>query len=180
MRADARRNFDALVAAGRQMFTERGSDAAIEDIAKLAGVGVGTLYRHFPQRIDLVEAVYGSDIDDLAVLADTVAGDPDAWNALEDWLRAFVRYVELKRTFLTELQQAFEKNPGLRSRAREQLALAAGKVLARAQQAGLARGDLDATDLMQLVGGMCLSPTALPGQNVRLLSVVLAGIRQPR
>lgn len=178
MRADARRNVDKLVTAAREAFAERGSETSMEDVARRAGVGVGTLYRHFPKRIDLVEAVYAIDIDTLVAAAAAADTLTDAWQALTDWLYAYVRYVESKRTFLTELHEAFEKNPELRSVIRERVQGAAAKVLARAQESGAARRDVSAGDIMQLVGGMCMSATAVPGQNERLLSVVLAGVKQ--
>lgn len=179
MRADARRNLDKLVAAAGEAFAERGSETSMEDIARRAGVGVGTLYRHFPRRIDLVEAVYSIDIDLLVAAADTAGATEDAWHGLVDWLGAYVHYVERKRTFLTELHEAFEKNSALRSAARERVHGAAATVLGRAQAEGSARPDLSAEDLMHLVGGMCLSGASEPGRNERLLTVVLAGIARP-
>lgn len=177
MRADARRNYDRLVEAARVVFSARGSEASIEEIAKTADVGVGTLYRHFPRRIDLVEAVYLEDVDGLVAVADTVLVDLEPWAALVAWLGAFVRYAQAKRTFLTELHEAFEKNPDLALMSREKIAGAAGSVLKRAQAAGAARPDLDEGDLMQLVGGMCMARYATLPQNERLLTFVLDGIR---
>ncbi|HEX2904479.1 MAG TPA: TetR/AcrR family transcriptional regulator [Jatrophihabitans sp.] len=175
MRADARRNHDRLVTAARKVFAARGSEASMDEIAKAADVGVGTLYRHFPKRIDLVEAVYREDVDGLLTLARQAEGDP--WADLVAWLQAFVRYAESKRTFLTELHEAFEKNPDFVMASREKLASAAGLVLARAQQAGQARADIDHADLMQLVGGMCMARNASFAQNSRLLELVLDGVR---
>jgi AcrR family transcriptional regulator len=175
MRADARRNYERLVTAAREVFAARGSEASMDEIAKAADVGVGTLYRHFPKRIDLVEAVYREDVDGLAALADQGGGD--AWDGLVRWLQAFVRYAESKRTFLTELHEAFEKNPDFVMASREKLATATDKVLTRAQQAGAARDDIDHSDLMQLVGGMCMARNASFAQNSRLLELVLDGVR---
>ncbi|MDX6267642.1 MAG: hypothetical protein QOD70_2382 [Frankiales bacterium] len=176
MRADARRNYERLVTAAREVLTERGSEAAMEEIAKRADVGVGTLYRHFPRRIDLVEAVYREDVDGLVALAAEVA-DLGPWHGLVAWLEGFVKYAESKRTFLTELHEAFEKSPDLALVSRERIAGAAGAVLSRAQEAGVARRDLDQTDLMQLVGGMCMARNASFAQNTRLLTLVLDGIK---
>lgn len=175
MRADARRNYERLVTAAREVFAARGSEASMDEIAKAADVGVGTLYRHFPKRIDLVEAVYREDVDGLVALADRSDGDP--WADLDAWLRAFVRYAESKRTFLTELHEAFEKNPDFVMASREKLASATKKVLTRAQAAGVARDDIDQADLMQLVGGMCMARNASFAQNSRLLELVLDGVR---
>jgi AcrR family transcriptional regulator len=179
LRADARRNRERLVQVARAVFADRGSEASMEEIAKAADVGVGTLYRHFPRRIDLVEAVYRDDVDGLAALAEQVAVDSGPWEGLVTWLQAFVRYAQSKRTFLTELHEAFEKNPDFKLSSREKLATAASTVLQRAQQAGVARNDIDHSDLMQLVGGMCMARGSSLPQNERLLCLVLDGIRQP-
>ncbi len=177
LRADATRNRARLVETAREVFATRGSAATVDEIAKAAGVGVGTLYRHFPRRIDLVEAVYRDDVDELVALADELAGSPDAWAGLVRWLEGFVRYAESKRTLLTELHESFEKNPEIAVQLRDSIRAAAASVLARAQRAGAARADLDAADLMQLVGGMCMARGGTLEQNQRLLGFVLAGIR---
>ena len=176
MRADARRNYQRLLEAGREVLTERGSEASMEEIARRADVGVGTLYRHFPRRIDLVEAVYREDVDGLVELARTVNEKPDPWQGLVEWLIGFVKYGQSKRVFLTELHEAFEKNPDLALSSREKIGTAVSSVLRRAQQAGVARTDIDQADLMQLVGGMCMARNASFAQNERLLRLVLDGI----
>lgn len=178
MRADARRNYERLLAAGRTVLAARGSEASMEEIAKAADVGVGTLYRHFPRRIDLVEAVYREDVDGLAALAGQLAETAEPWEGLVEWLQAFVRYAQSKRVFLTELHEAFEKNPDFKLASRDKIATAAATVLRRAQQAGVARSDIDQDDLMQLVGGMCMARASALPQNERLLGLVLDGIRQ--
>ena len=175
LRADARRNHELLVEAARSAFASRGSEASLEEIARTAGVGVGTLYRHFPRRIDLVEAVYREDVDALVSQATTLAGSTDAWAGLQTWLVGFVQYAEAKRTLLTELHEAFEKNPAVS--AREKIAGAAGSVLGRAQAAGTARADITPAELMQLVGGMCMARGATSAGKERLLTYVLDGIR---
>jgi AcrR family transcriptional regulator len=176
MRADASRNRARLIEAARDVFAERGSATTVEEVAKAADVGVGTFYRHFPRRIDLVEAVYLEDVDGLVAHAEELSsGDP--WEGLVAWLQGFVRYAHAKRTFLTELHEAFEKNPDLALQSREKVADAAGTVLRRAQAAGVARPDLDQNDLMQLVGGMCMARTGTLEQNQRLLTLVLDGVR---
>ncbi len=177
LRSDARRNRDRLVEAAREVFTARGSEASIEEIAKKADVGVGTLYRHFPRRIDLVEAVYLEDVDGLVSLGAQVIEVAEPWDALVAWLEGFVRYAQAKRTFLTELHEAFEKNPDLALTSREKIRTALGTVLDRASRAGAVRPDLTKDDLMQLVGGMCMARSATLEQNERLLTVVLDGIR---
>src|SRR3984885_5766452 len=131
MRADARRNYERLVVAARDVFAKYGGEASMEAIAKQAGVGVGTLYRHFPKRIDIVEAVYRTDVDELVRAAEDAGVNLEPWPGLVSWLRAFVRYAQGKRTFLNELHEAFEKNPQLRVGSRERIDSAMSSVLAR-------------------------------------------------
>jgi AcrR family transcriptional regulator len=180
MRADARRNYDLLLEAARQVFAEQGGAASMEAIAKRAGVGVGTLYRHFPKRIDVVEALYREDVDVLVGAAERGISELGPWDALSDWLHAYVEYGRNKRTLLNELREAFEKNPDLKSASRERINEACERVLARAQQAGVARSDIVADDLMQLVPPLCTSPTMTTDQADRLIAMILDGLRPPQ
>lgn len=177
MRADALRNREALVSAARALLTTRGSEASMEEIAAAAGVGVGTLYRHFPRRLDLVEAVYREDVEALVALAAQVIDELPPWEALVAWLEGFLVYAHTKRTFLTELHEVVEKQPDLGIASREKIRAAVSLVLSRAQSAGVARDDVDGADVMQLVGGMCMARNGTIEQNERLLMLVLDGIR---
>jgi AcrR family transcriptional regulator len=176
MRADAKRNQERLIVAARAVFAQQGGSASMEAIAKEAGVGVGTLYRHFPKRIDVVEAVYRTDVDGLVAAADGVA-TLEPWEALRSWLRAFVVYARGKRTFLNELHEAFEKNPDLKSESRQRIEQALSAVLTRAQLAGEVRDDVSGGDLMQLLGTMCMSVTLTEEQGDRLMTMILDGLR---
>jgi AcrR family transcriptional regulator len=177
IRSDAQRNHDRLVVAAREVFSTQGSDASMEAIAHQAGVGAGTLYRHFPRRIDLVEAVYRNDVDELWLAAEKAVANHEPWEALVDWLDAFLRYSLGKRVFLTELREWLEKNPELRLSSRERVEQSFTLVLENAQRAGVARADIDGSDLMLLVGGMCTGPTLVRAQGERLLAMVLDGLR---
>jgi AcrR family transcriptional regulator len=177
MRADAKRNYELLVTAARKVFDQVGGGASMEAIAKEAGVGIGTLYRHFPKRIDVVEAVYVDDVGELETVARTVSDDLEPWPALVAWLEAFVRYAIGKKRFMNELHEAFEKDPALRSASRERIEGALSVVLTRAQEAGVVRSDVDAPDLMQLLGSMCMSATLTPDQSERLLVMIEDGLR---
>ena len=179
MRADAKRNYERLVAAARTVFAQQGGGASMESIAKEAGVGVGTLYRHFPKRIDVVEAVYREDVDELIDVAESVVVAMEPWPALVAWLEAFVLYASGKRRFLNELHEALEKNPDLRVAVRERIEGALSVVLTRAQEAGEVRMDIDGPDLMQLLGSMCMSATLTAGQSARLLAMIEDGLRPP-
>src|SRR3954468_17232232 len=108
-RADARRNYDKLIAAGREAFTERDSSASLEDIARRAGVGIGTLYRHFPTRADLIQAVYVEEVEALArSAAEHTGGNP--WDELVAWLDGFVGYMATKQALADELFAIAEHN----------------------------------------------------------------------
>jgi len=177
LRADARRNQEKLIEAARQVFANCGSDASMEAIAKQAGVGVGTLYRHFPKRVDVVEAIYRSDVDVLVNAAEEASEQAGPWAALAWWLEAFVRYSMNKKILLSELHEALAKDPQLKLASRTRIVAALAGVLERAQAAGVARDDVDAEDVMQLIGSMCLSATLSEPQARRLLGMVLDGLR---
>ena len=175
-RADARRNYERLVVAAREVFAQEGGGASMEAIARQAGVGVGTLYRHFPTRIDVVEAVYRTDVDTLVETADRVVAELEPWPAVVDFLEAFVRYAQGKRTFLNELHEAFERDPELRVRMFDRIQGACQLVIGRAQAAGVVRTDVDGKDVMQLVGPMCTNATLTEDQSMRLLGMILDGL----
>jgi AcrR family transcriptional regulator len=177
MRADARRNYELLVASAREVFAREGGGASMEAIARQAGVGVGTLYRHFPKRIDVVEAVYRTDVDTLVRTAEEAVADLEPWPAVVAFLEAFVRYAQGKRTFLNELREAFDKNPELRMNMLERVEGSMQLVIGRAQDAGVIRTDVSGHDVMQLVGPMCTNATLSEDQSVRLLTMILDGLR---
>jgi AcrR family transcriptional regulator len=177
LRADARRNYERLVVAAREVFAREGGGASMEAIARQAGVGVGTLYRHFPTRIDVVEAVYRTDVDTLVETADRVVAELEPWPAVVTFLEAFVRYAQGKRTFLNELHEAFERDPELRVRMLDRIQGACQLVIGRAQAAGAVRTDVDGKDVMQLVGPMCTNATLTEDQSMRLLGMILDGLR---
>jgi AcrR family transcriptional regulator len=176
-RSDAQRNHDRLVAAAREVFNRDGTGAAMEAVAREAGVGVGTLYRHFPTRIDLLEAVYRNDVDELVLAAEKAVANLEPWPAVVAFLEAFLDYAERKRTFLTELRDAFEKNPGLKSEIRRQIDRVADLVVERAQAAGAMRTDVSGAEVTQLVGPICTTATLSRDQSERLLRTILDGLK---
>ena len=179
MRADARRNYERLLAAAREVFAAEGDGASMEAVARKAEVGVGTLYRHFPKRIDLVEAVYTTDVDELVGAADESIATLEPWPSVVAFLEAFVRYAQSKRTFLNELREAFEAHPDLKLKSRDRIDEATERVIRRAQNAGVVRSDVDGADVTQLLGPMCTSPTITREQTARLLPMILEGLRTP-
>lgn len=173
-RADARRNYEKLLVAAREAFAEAGMAASLEDIARRAGVGIGTLYRHFPTRQDLFESVYVDEVEALCRTADELADLP-AWDALAAWLRRFVSYMATKRAIVEALNHksaVFGSGWKLVSEAGEPL-------LRRAQESGEARPDASFDDVIRLVGGVTMYPFADPAQLERVLTMALDGIRTP-
>src|SRR6476660_4822006 len=124
LRADARRNRDRLIAAAAAAFAEHGVNASLEDIARRAGVGIGTLYRHFPTREHLVEVVYRREVEGLVAAADELARDhaPDA--ALERWMQRFVDYIATKRGLAASLRILLSTNSTLFSDSSGKVSLA--------------------------------------------------------
>ena len=149
----------------------------MEAIAKRAGVGVGTLYRHFPNRLDIVEAVYETDVLELADAAQRVVAELEPWDAVVAFFDAFMRYAQTKQALLAELQQAFEKNPDLKSRARELINSSFDLVIDRAKDAGVVRDDVEGSDLTQLVSPICTNASVPPEQTRRLIGILLDGLR---
>jgi AcrR family transcriptional regulator len=175
-RADARRNYDRLIAAAREAFTEDDRSASLEDIARRAGVGIGTLYRHFPTRADLIEAVYVDEVEALARSAENVAGDPP-WDALITWLQGFVGYIATKQALADELFAIADHNAEVFSNCRAALSAAGEPLVERAQAAGEVRADANIDDVIRMVAAIAKMPAAEPGEIERVLSVALDGLR---
>ena len=177
LRADARRNRERLVAAARDVFAEQGVSASMEAIARKAGVGVGTLYRHFPTRLDVVEAVYEEDVQELTDAAQRAVSTLEPLPAVEAFFDSFLSYAQTKKTLLTELRQAFEKNPAMRSRNRERIDGSFDLVIERAKQAGVVRNDVNGSDITQLVSPICTNESLSTEQTKRLMGMILDGLR---
>jgi AcrR family transcriptional regulator len=176
MRSDARRNYEKLLAAGRAAFTEEGSSASLEEIARRAGVGIGTLYRHFPTRQALLEAVYVEEVDALCRSAADLA-DEEPWVALRAWLHRFVEYVNTKEALSEELFAYIGRDSDVFRRCHTLFYGAGEPLLQRAQEAGLVRTDTDITDVVRMVVGIAKMPSAPPDQIDRVLDMAIDGLR---
>jgi AcrR family transcriptional regulator len=174
-RADARRNYDQLIAAAREAFTERDRSASLEDIAGRAGVGIGTLYRHFPTRGDLIEAVYVEEVEALCRSAEDVRS-AEPWDALVGWLRRFVAYVATKQALAEELFAANRDAEVFKS-CRDALYGAGEPLVKRAQDAGAVRPDISIDEVVQMVGGIAKIQAVDAAGIDRILSVALDGLR---
>ena len=131
------------------------------------------------ENIDVVEAVYRDDVDQLVATADQAIAKFDPWPAVVAFLQAFARYAQGKRTFLSELHEAFDKHPDLKLRSKERIDDAMDRIIRRAQDAGVIRTDVNGAELMQLVSPMCVNATLSKDQNNRLLNMILDGLRHP-
>jgi AcrR family transcriptional regulator len=171
-RKDAARNYDALLAAAREAFAEHGAEASLEDIARRAGVGIGTLYRNFPTRRHLFESVYATEVNELCRAAAEVAGR-EPWEALTSWLRRFVDYTVTKRA----IREALNDESDIFLACRESMFAAGGPLFARAQEAGSARKDLDFDDLLRMISGISATNFLDEAQRDRVLTVALDGVR---
>jgi AcrR family transcriptional regulator len=176
LRADAQRNYDNLLRAARETLTAQ-EDTSLDAIAKRAGVGIGTLYRHFPNRLALLEAVYRADVDRLSGLAVDVVATMDAWQAVETWFDAFSGYAATKRLLFQEIIDMAGREAEVLSHSRLVIMSASEDVIGNAQRAGVVRTDIEASDVTRLVGGCTMMPGSDPGQQARMLRLVLDGIR---
>jgi AcrR family transcriptional regulator len=175
-RADARRNYELLVSAARDAFAEDGTKASLEDIARRAQVGIGTLYRHFPTRQHLLEAVY---VDEVEAMCRSAAGlaDLPPWDALVEWLHQFVRYAATKRALAEGMLASVDQDAEVFRSSREAINTAGDALLGRAQAAGVVRPDTSFTDVGRMVAGIAGIRAAEPEQIERILDVALDGLR---
>jgi AcrR family transcriptional regulator len=175
-RADALRNYEKLVAAAREAFTESDRSASLEDIARRAGVGIGTLYRNFPTRADLVQAVYVDEVEALSHRAGELT-DLEPWEALTAWLQGFVGYVATKQALADELFAIADRDASVFAGSRAMLHSAGEPLLRRAQEAGVVRPDVTIDEVVRMVGGIAKIPADDPADVQRLLAVALDGLR---
>jgi AcrR family transcriptional regulator len=175
-RSDAARNYDKLVAAAREAFTEEDRSAALEDIARRAGVGIGTLYRNFPTRRDLIEAVYVDEVEQLSASAEDHAAE-EPWEALTGWLHRFVGYVATKQALSEELFAIAESGSDVFQNCRLLLYGAGEPLLERAKEAGAVRPDVTIGEVVRMVSGIAKIPSVEPGEIERILDVALDGLR---
>jgi AcrR family transcriptional regulator len=180
MRADARRNRQRLLDAALQVYAERGADdASLDEIARRAGVGIGTLYRHFPTRRALLEAVYRDQVEELCAVARELTENAPPEQALERWLRALMAFATTKKNLSSSLMSGPEKSEVATSCSAMVRDTATG-LLTEAQRTGQIRGDVDAIDLLRMSHALAIAadlPHSHPDQGERLMSVLLAGLR---
>ncbi|HTY73201.1 MAG TPA: helix-turn-helix domain-containing protein [Actinomycetes bacterium] len=181
LRADARRNRDLLLEAAAQAFAENGVDTSLEDIARRAGVGIGTLYRHFPTREALVIATYERGVSLLCDAAPALLAEyPDKADvALELWMERYVEYVATKRGLAATLKAAVESHDEMFAQVRQRIHGAADSLLDAAVSSGRIRPDVQGADLLRALGGICMvsDSDGWQEQSMRLIKLLVDGLR---
>jgi AcrR family transcriptional regulator len=180
LRADARRNRDRLLEVAVRLFSHDGPDVPLESVAREAGVGIGTLYRHFPTRDALVEAAYRNELDRLCAAApDLLAGRP-ADVALRAWMDRFVDYMTTKRGMADALRALIASGGNPYAHSRDRMLDAVGRLLAAGAAAGTIRDDVSAEDVLTGLSGVTLAAgdPDRRDQAGRLLDLLLDGLRR--
>jgi AcrR family transcriptional regulator len=175
-RADARRNYEKVLAAAREAFAEGGESTALEEIARRAGVGIGTLYRHFPNRQALLEALYVDEVEEVCRSAAALEG-ADPWEALSGWFERFIAYMGTKRALAAELLNYLDQDAPLFQVCRTSMFEAGEPLLKRAQEAGVVRPDVNIGEVIQMVVGIAKIPASDQRQTEHIVRVALDGLR---
>jgi AcrR family transcriptional regulator len=181
-RADALRNRDLLLEAAKSVFSAGGPEASLEAVARTAGVGIGTLYRHFPTREALFEAVYRHEVQQLADLAERLKKETRPIEALRQWMRSIVKFVATKKGMSTALALAVSKDSDLVSYSSDRLTRAIGLLLEQAIAAGEVHSDVSPEDLLRAIVAMCYTHDQPGWQNnvLRLVDIFVDGLRNQR
>jgi AcrR family transcriptional regulator len=179
LRADAARNRARILEAANEAFATRGPDASLEEIARRAGVGIGTLYRHFPTRDDLLAAVFQDRIDELQARAEELLAADDPGEALATWLHEQLVHACSCRGLAAEAMLAMLAHRGDEPPACEAMRDAGAALLARAQAAGVVRPGVDVDDLVRMMQAVSMAAEESddPGTADRLFGFVLDGVR---
>jgi AcrR family transcriptional regulator len=179
LRADAQRNRDKVLTAAVEAFAEHGEDVALETIAARAGVGIGTLYRHFPSREALVAAAYKNEVDALCAAAADLLGVLPADQALKAWTERFADYIAAKRAMGEALRSAVGSDSPLFAEARAQILGALGLLLEAGAASCTLRADVDPKDVMRLIHGIWYLPDCAEWRADvgRMLGLVIDGLR---
>ncbi len=177
-RADARRNREKLLSAARAAFAAAADVVALEAIARDAGVGIGTLYRHFPSREALVEAVYAAELDDVTASAPALLAELPPEAALRAWMDRYAGFVATKRGMADTLRAGWASGSIATPRTRERVTAAIAMILDEGARDGSLRADVDPEDVTALLLGIFLSMAGdSPGRTGRLLDLVVDAVR---
>ncbi len=178
VRADAQRNIDVLLQAALEVFATSGVDAPVREIAEKAGVGIGTLYRHFPLRADLVAAVFRREIDACADAAPVLAAEHRPGEALARWMQRYAAFIVTKRGLAGALHSGNPAFDPLRPYFQKRLLPAFQTLLEAAVAAGEVRSDVDADELLNAVASLCRQdPKENPEFARRMIALLIDGLR---
>jgi AcrR family transcriptional regulator len=177
VRADALRNYEHIVGTARRAFAELGPEVSLNAIAQRAGIGPGTLYRHFPTREALIEAVYRDDIAALTGRAAELATAPDPRAALESWVREQLVPAQQQPGIATVLADALARAPETFSAGKDRFSQAVHHLVRAAQAAGTIRPDVETRDILRMAHGIAVSSVDAPDACQRMLTVMFDGLR---
>jgi AcrR family transcriptional regulator len=178
-RSDAQRNEQTLLDAAAVVFVRAGVDAPVRDIAAEAGVGMGTIYRHFPTRADLVVAVFRHQLDALAAVTSAAGETP--YEAMRSWVGRFADFLVTKHGLAQALQSDRAGFESLHAEFVDRLVPVLGQLLKASADAGQTRADIRPFDLMLGIGNLCIGVENYPDYNARrMIDLLLAGLAQPR
>jgi AcrR family transcriptional regulator len=178
VRIDVARNLDALLQAAKAVFATSGVDAPVREIAEAAGVGVGTVYRHFPQRADLIAAVFRREMDACADAAPILAAEHPPFEALAQWMQRYAALVATKRGLAAALRSGDPAFDALPAHFEQRLRPALRALFASAVAAGKVRADIDADELLGAVASLCMSAHSQgPDQAKRMVALLVDGLR---
>ncbi len=178
VRTDVQRNLGALLNSAKIVFAASGVDAPVREVAEQAGVGVGTLYRHFPQRSDLIAAVFRHEMDACADAAPILATEHEPFEALANWMQRYATLVATKRGLATALHSGDPAFDGLPAHFERRLRPAFRMLFSAAAVTGQVRPDVDADDLLIAVANLCMSShSGGPGHAERMVSLLIDGLR---
>ena len=180
LRADAARNRERILEVARQEFTRVGVNASLEEIARQAGVGPGTLYRHFPTRDALIEAVYRTEVAKLAAAAERFAEERPPMDALRAWMHLFVEHVAAKQIIAPALESVAGGSARLYAGTKAQVQGAMAKLVERAKASGEMRQEIDPVDLVRALIGLAhvTSGEEWKQSASRLVDLLIAGSRR--
>lgn len=186
-RADAQRNRERLIETAKAAFTDLGTDVALEEIARRAEVGIGTLYRHFPTRDAIVAAVYRNEVEQLAAAADRLLATMPAGEALHQWMRLAIDYIATKKLMASALSAMADGTAALYASSGPRIVGAMNLLVDRAKAAGDIRADVDADDMLRALVGFAYGNIKPDGADpawrtsaLRLIDVLMAGLKPAR
>ena len=180
LRADAQRSIDALVAAARELFATKGVGATTREIADRAGVGMGTLFRRFPQRADLIAAVFDAEIEACGRAATALAAEYPPFEALAKWMGVYAEFIGTKRGLAKALSSGDPVFVGVFARLDKRLRPTVLNLYDAAVAAGQARPGMDVAEIVCAVSTLCMSTfSGNPDHAVQMTALLMDGLRAP-